>query len=205
MTFWETVERGEYVMIALAVVLIAIVVIWWVRGAALRRERRGYQLLMQRVRDHVSEGDLENAHQICQSSSTPGCRVLDAGLKRIGQPIREVRWAVEAAVKNEYPDIDKGAFWLRILAVVAPLAGLGGTLVGVIDRLRDLGEQGVMTDAATIGGAIAPTIVTTVAGLGVGIFSLIAYACLNSSILTARRKLDNLALEFTNFLEEPSR
>lgn len=204
MTFWETIQRGEYVMIALAVVFIAVIVIWWVKGARLYRQRKGYGMLMQRIRDHVTEGDLENARQLCKATATPGARVVEAGLARVGKPMSEVRSAMTETSRVEESRMETGVLWLRMIAAAAPLLGLGGTLVGVIDRLRDLAETGYGADIPTLGGAIAPTIVTTVAGLGVGIFSLLAYSCLNSAVATSKRRLEELYLNFTNLLEEPS-
>lgn len=204
MTFWETIERGEYVMISLAVIFILIVVIWSVCGGTLLRERSRYPRLMQRLRDHLGEGDLENARQISQTYPSPGASSLTAGLNKVGQPMSEVREALRETSQIEYQKMERGSGWLRILAVVSPLLGLGGTLVGIIDRLRDLSESGIPADTAAICGAIAPTIVTTVVGLGVGVFALIAYAFLNSTIASSKRILDELNLEFINLLEEPS-
>ena len=138
MTFWETIERGEYVMFALALLLIVIVCIWWVRGAALSGRKKRYPALMQRVRDHITEGDLENAHQFCEASDNSGSRMLCAGIRRIGRPMNEVRDAMADVAEIEKEKMARGSRWLRGIAVIAPLLGLGGTLVGIIDRLRDL-------------------------------------------------------------------
>ena len=98
----------------------------------------------------------------------------------------------------------RGMRWLRTFAVVSPLLGLGGTLVGMIDRLRDLGTMGPQVDTASVCGALAPTIVTTVAGLGVGIVALVFMAILEGSIARAKRKLDGVGNEFIELLNEPS-
>lgn len=204
MNFWETVERGEYVMIALAVIFIVIICIWWARSARLGKQRKGYATLMQRVRDHVVEGDIENARQLCDITTSPAANVLYAGLGRIGTPMTEVRAAMWDTAEIEKDKMTAGTRWLRALSVISPLLGLGGTLVGVIDRLRDLGLAGFSTDISAVCGAIAPTIVTTVAGLGVGIFSLIALTALESRIDSSKSKLDEVSIEFTNLLNEPS-
>lgn len=204
MTFWETVERGEYVMIALALFLIIIICIWWVRASRLAKDVKAYPGLMQRIRDHIVEGDLENCKQICTASSTPGSRVVEAGIDRIGKPMLEVKSSMQDVASVEKQMMGKGVIWLWLLAIVSPLLGLGGTLVGVIDRLRDLAGSDRGTDIASVCGAIAPTIVSTVSGLGVGIFALLALACLESSLRKSRRSLDEVSVEFTNLLDEPA-
>lgn len=204
MTFWETVERGEYVMIPLAVLLIAVVCVWWVRTASLSRKKKGYADLMHRVRDHIEEGDLENARQLCVATDSPGARMVCAGVENIGKPMNEVRAAMSDVADIEKRDMNKGMRWLRAIGVITPLLGLGGTLVGMVDRLRDLGEEAVNVDTAAVCAALAPTIVTTVAGIGVGIFSLFALVCLEGSADSASRRLDEVGVEFTSLLNEPS-
>ena len=204
MTFWETVERGEYVMIALAVLLIFIILIWCIKTARLRKSRKTYPALLQRIRDHVTEGDLENAQLFSQAFSSPGAKIVSVGLRGIGKPIAEISSDIEMAGEIEKGEMNGGARWLSTIAVISPLLGLGGTLVGIIDRLRDLGEMGLLVDMSMLCHAIAPTIVTTVAGLGVGIFSLIAYTCLESSIDISRRDLDKVKADFIDLLNTPT-
>lgn len=205
MTFWETVARGEYIMIPLAVCFILVVCIWWVRSVRLGKQNRSYPSLMHRVRDNVVEGDIDNARQYCNHASTPGARTIEAGLSHVGKPLSEVRAAMQGVSTVEKDIMGRGLPWLKTLAVVTPLLGLGGTLVGIIDRLRDLGEAAANSvELSTICSEIAPTIVTTVAGLGVGIFALIASTCLESKIEASRRNLDNLRVDLNNLLNEPS-
>lgn len=204
MTFWETVERGEYVMIALAVLFIIIICIWCIRGVKLRKERKSNEPLMYRVRDHVMEEDFDNARLFCQALHSPGSRLVNIGLHLVGHPVFEISSDLESIANIEKEEMAKGSRWLRSIAVISPLLGLGGTLVGIIDRLRDLGEMGGIVDISMLCNAIAPTIVTTVAGLGVGIFSLIAYTCLDSSIETSRQALDKVKHDFIDLLNSPS-
>ena len=204
MTFWETIERGEYVMFALAVLFILIICIWWVRSAKLRKGRKGYDTLMQRVKDHLTEGDLENAGQICEASGSPGAQILAEGITLVGHPITDVVVAMQDAADIRKRNMEKGQRWLKAIAVISPLLGLGGTLVGVIDRLRDLGESGVAADTALLAAAIAPTIVTTVAGLGVGVFSLFAATFLDASISKSKHSLDEIREDFIRLLNQPA-
>ena len=204
MTFWDTIQRGEYVMFALALLCIAIICIWWVKAALLSKQKRSRHIMMQRVVDHVTEGDVENARQLCQTYPTSSSRIVCTGLKNIGKPITEVKASMAEVVEIEKEKTSRGWGWLKAIAVISPLLGLGGTLTGIIDRLRDLGEQSINVDTAAVCEALAPTLVTTVAGLGVGIFAIVAMTCLEGSIKAAKRDLDEVAFEFVEFLNAPS-
>lgn len=204
MTVWECIQRGEYVMIALAVILVGCIVIWWVRGASLRKERKSYRILMQRVRDQITEGDLENARQLCRADAHSGGRMLEAGINRIGRRMDEVENGLRNEAEVEKQRFSRGARWLKTFATISPLLGFGGTLVGLTDRLRDMGEASTPVDLALICSQTAPAIVTTVAGLTTGIFALVAFAFLEASIDKSKRSLDELANDFSDLLNEPS-
>lgn len=204
MTVWETICSGEFVMLGLAAIFVAVAVIWLSRVIFLRKQNNTYPGLMQRIRDHVVEGDIENARSQCHSVSSPGARVIDAGLARVGHTMSEVTSAMHQETDIEKNKLRRGQRWLKFFAVVSPLAGLGGTLVGITYRLRDLGLSDTPVDTSMVCAAIAPAVVTTVAGLITGIFSLIAYTSLDASLASSERKIDELSVEFNDLLNEPS-
>ncbi|MCH5227386.1 MAG: MotA/TolQ/ExbB proton channel family protein [Muribaculaceae bacterium] len=204
MTFWETIERGEYVMFALAVLFILTVCIWWVRAARLHKIRKGSLGLMPRVRDHVMEGDIESARQVSGVTANAGGRVLDKGLSLIGRSMEEVKSGMLEVSDIETEKMRAGLGWLRLIAIISPLMGACGTLAGIVDRLRDLGESEAGVDLGRICGDLAPTIVTTIAGLGVGIFALLALTGLEGSLAKSKIRIDELREEFADMLNEPT-
>ena len=205
MTFWETVQCGEYIMIALAVIVIVICCIWISKSLKFERERKSYSSMMQRLRDYVMEGDIENARNLCQAGTTAGSRVVGAGINNIGDSMHNLKLAMHDAIEEETEGFYSGMSWIKSLSVISPLLGLGGTLIGITDRLRDIGERGGVTDLSVLSGAISPTIVTTVAGLGVGIFAIVAYTCLDKIMETGVKRLKGLAYDLTELLNEPSK
>lgn len=204
MTFWETITSAEYVMFESAVLLIITIIIWCVRGVRLSRNNKGNRQLMERVKDLVMEGDIDNARRISMSSKSPGAALIETGLSNMGRPMAEVETAMSQCLEIRKETLSNGIVWLRFIAIAAPLTALGGTLTGIIDRLRDLGESATPVDMNILCAKIAPTIVTTVAGLGVGVLALLAIACLASQIKSNIRNLKELKLEFTNLLNSPS-
>lgn len=205
MTFWETIVRGEYVMFALCVIIVLTVVTVWAKCAGLRRGGRKTTTLMHKVKDYVVEGDMENARQLAAATPTPGGRIVAGGLDSIGEPIVEIKERLQSTVSREKETIGSSSIiWLRTYAIVAPLLGLGGTLTGVIDRLRDLGESGVAVDSGMICSEIAPTIVSTVAGLGTGIIALLGLAIVEGAINRARKGMDKVGEEFMGLINQPT-
>ena len=204
MTVWEAIQGGEYFMIVLALILAVIVVFCWLRESKLLKQKKSYSDLMQRVRDYIMEGDIENALNICEVIDSPGSMVVSTGIKHIGDNMTDLKSSMESVAQIEKDNLDVGNRWLRFFAVIAPLLGLAGTLIGITDRLRDLGESPYIVDIADLAGTLAPTIVTTVAGLIVGILALIAFTLLETSIESSRRRIDELIVELSDLLNEPS-
>lgn len=204
MTVWEAVERGEYVLIALAVMLIAIIWIFIYRLNVIKRpSKESQKLLLSKVKDYVTEGDLDNAVGICLLSGTPLGKVLGSGLAHVGRPFSEIY----RAMLNE-TDIQKqlylaGLSWLKYLAATAPLIGAGGTLIGICDGFRNIADDGFVADLNSIAGSIAPTLPTIVGGLCVGVVALFAMAFLESGINRAINRLLDVQKDLTEILNQP--
>lgn len=204
MTFWDTITAGEYVMFALAVLLIATVWIWWARASKLRREHKGYAGMLHRLHDYINEGDLESAAGMCSAISTPGGRAVNVGINLIGNPMSQIKGAMDEVESSESPVMERGIGWLKGIAIMSPLLGAGGTLCGICDRLRDLGQSASEVTPAMICGTLAPTVVTTIAGLGVGVFAVIAWISLEGSVSKAKMKLTDVCQKFRDILNAPA-
>lgn len=204
MTFWDTVEGGEYIMIALAVVIVVVVCILWVRSWQLHKQKKSYSDLMHRVRDYIVEGDFENAFKLCRAKETPGAFVLETGIRNMGQPIPDILRSMDTVSESEKKKLAKGARWLRFISIAAPLSGLCGTLAGITHRLYLLGAQESGVDISVMAAEIAPTIVTTIAGLITGILALLALVFLEKSIESSQTELNELEAGFINLINEPS-
>lgn len=190
-------------MFGLAVILICVVVIWIARARWLSRQHKGNMSLMHRIRDYVVEGDLDNALHSSATSPYTGGAVIYEGLSLMGRPIEEISSAMNIVAQGEDLRIDRGKRWLRGLAVIAPLAGAAGTLAGICDALRDAAEKTPGTESL-LNPEIADAIVTSVAGLGVGVVAIVALICLDGACAKAKSRLRALAIEFTDLLKSPA-
>lgn len=204
MNFLEIISRGEYVIIALAVILIVVIIIWSIRVSVLKHEFRLSRTLMPRLRDYIMEGDLENALHLCQNIKGVGSLVIGCGVSYMGRPMPEIHSAMRLVNEANSSSLEKGSRWLYAFAVISPLIGLGGTLAGICNILQRVAQTGPVTDMAIIANEIAPSIITTCAGIVVGLFSYIAYICLDGYVAKAKQYISKLSIEFTDILNSPS-
>ena len=133
--------------------------------------------LTARVTRAVTEGDVPAAQALVAHGRTPLARVLAAGLAVLdrGRDAREA--ALAQALIAEQPRLNQGLAFLMVLAGIAPLLGLLGTVTGMIDMFTVLAEQG-SGNAKSLSGAISEALTTTQAGMIVAIPLLLLHAVL---------------------------
>ena len=146
------------------------------RVIALARRRVDPRRLVQ-VASRLAEDDAAGAARIVQDGTSPLDRVLRAGLKALGKP-RELREAaVEQALLAETAQLSRGLPAIAVLAGVAPLLGLLGTVTGMIDMFSVIAAAG-SGNAKSLSGGISEALICTQAGMLAAIPLLLAHAWL---------------------------
>jgi len=145
------------------------------RFLALHRAKINTASLMMKLRGALSSGDAEKAIRICHETKGPIAAVLGAGLARHRDGREQIREALENAGNAEVFHLEKYTGILATVAGVAPLIGFLGTVTGMIRAFMDIQALGGNVNADVLAGGIWEAMVTTAAGLTVGIPSMIFY------------------------------
>ena len=204
LSFWSLVTDGGYIMIPLAVLLVVSIYIFIERCIVIHRASKRDSSFMQRIRDYITEGDLENARQLCQRTDTPYARLIGKGISRIGRPVNDVQMAIENTGNIEVANLGKGFTWLSTTAAGAPMLGFLGTVIGMIEAFFALANAGTAANITVLSSGIYQALVTTVAGLVVGIASLFAYNYLVARINRIMNHLEAATMDFMDLLNEPA-
>ena len=204
LSFWSLVTDGGYIMIPLAVLLVVSIYIFIERCIALHRAARQDSTFMNRIRDYVMDGDIKNAEQLCKRTDTPTSRLILKGVSRIGRPLNDVMMAIENTGNLEVANLGKGFTWLSTTAAGAPMLGFLGTVIGMIEAFFALANAGNAANITVLSSGIYQALVTTVAGLVVGIAALFAYNYLVSRVNRIMNRLEAKTMEFMDLLNEPS-
>lgn len=203
-TLWSLVLDGGYIMIPLALLLLLCIYIFTERCWTINRAMRHDSSFMKRIRDCVVEGDLNNAARLCRKNDSPAARLVLKGLSRIGRPTQEVMTALENTGNIEIARLGKGLTWLSTTAAGAPMLGFLGTVVGMMQAFFEMSSAGKASDINTLSGGISLALVTTVAGLIVGLIALFAYNYLVARLGKAMTWLESESMEFMDILNEPA-
>ena len=204
LSFWSLVMDGGYIMIPIAILLIVVIYVFTERCIAISRAAREDSTFMNRIREYIHEGDIESAHNLCRKTDTPYSRLIDKGLSRIGRPMNDVLVAIENTGNIEVANLGKGFPWLATTAAGAPMLGFLGTVTGMIQAFFSLANAWTSADITVLSSGIYQALVTTVAGLVVGIIALFAYNYLVARINKVMNALEARTMEFMDLLNEPA-
>ncbi len=203
LSVWQLCVEAGVIMIPLALLLLISIYVFVERALVLRRDAREDRTFMQRIKDYILDGDIEAAHNLCRSTDTPYARLIDKGISRIGRPMNDVLVAIENTGNIEVATLGKGLPWLATTAAGAPMLGFLGTVVGMVQAFYNLASAGSGANIDVLAGGIYQALVTTVAGLIVGIAALFAYNYLVARINGVMRSLESKTMEFMDLLNEP--
>ncbi|MCM1491256.1 MAG: MotA/TolQ/ExbB proton channel family protein [Muribaculum sp.] len=204
LSLWSLVMDGGYIMIPLAVLLIVSIYVFVERCIAISRANKEDKTFMQRIRDYVHEGDLDSALSLCKNTDTPYARLIQKGVTRIGRPMQDVLVAIENTGNIEVANLSKGFTWLSTTAAGAPMLGFLGTVTGMIEAFYALAMAGSGANIIVLSSGIYQALVTTVAGLVVGIVALFAYNYLVSRVSGVMNDMESKTMEFMDLLNEPA-
>lgn len=204
LSLWEMCLQGGVLMIPLALLSVICIYIFIERLIVISRASREDSSFMQRIKDYIHDGEIESALNLCKKTSTPYARLVGKGISRIGRPIHDVQAAIENTGNQEVAALGQGLTWLATTAAGAPMLGFLGTVIGMVKAFFDIASQGSSADISTFSAGIYTALVTTVAGLIVGIIAMFAYNYLTARIDSVTNKLEERTTEFMDILNEPA-
>ena len=158
---------------------------------------------MKDIHDYIHEGKIKAAVALCQNTDSPISRLIEKGIERIGRPLPDIQAAVENMGNVEVARLEKGLPMLATIAGGAPMIGFLGTVMGMVQAFYNMAQAGSNIDITLLSGGIYTAMVTTVAGLIVGIMAYFGYNYLTARVSDLVFKMQNNTIEFMDLLHEP--
>jgi biopolymer transport protein ExbB len=199
---WDLLIKGGPIMIPIALLSVVAIFIFFERYFTIKKLGRIDQNFMNQIRDFVHHGNIDSARSLCKNSNTPVARMIEKGIMRIGKPIREIEGAIENVGKLEVYKMEKNLNILGVISGIAPMFGFLGTIFGVIKIFYEISIQNSL-QIDTISGGLYVKVMTSGAGLLVGIIDYSCYHFLVHMIDRIINKMEINAVEFIDLLEEP--
>ncbi|MDX9846150.1 MAG: MotA/TolQ/ExbB proton channel family protein [Tenuifilaceae bacterium] len=158
---------------------------------------------MNRIKEYIHDDKMESAIALCQAQNTPIARMIEKGIQRIGRPLSDVNAAIENVGNLEISKLEGGLPTLATIAGGAPMIGFLGTVIGMIRAFYDMSMAGNNIDVGLLSNGIYTAMVTTVAGLIVGIVAYFGYNYLVARVEKVVFTMEANTTEFMDLLNEP--
>lgn len=198
------IMKGGWIMIPILSLSVIAVFLIVERYIVIKQASKVDPNFMNNIKEFLLAGKMDSALAMCKSTNTPIARLLEKGLKRLGKPIKEIESAVENTGKLEIYKLERNLGYLGIIAGIAPMFGFVGTISGVIKIFYNIS----LADNISIGiiaGGLYEKMITSAAGLVVGIIAHIGFHYLNTMIDRVSFQLESTAVEFIDLLQEPAK
>ena len=200
----DMIMKGGFIMIPIGILSVIAIFLTVERFLTINAASKVDPGFMANIKTLLMDGKTDAALSMCRANNSPIARLLEKGIKRLGKPVKEIESAVENTGKLEIYKLEKNLSYLGIIAGIAPMFGFVGTIAGVIRIFYNIS----LADNISIGliaGGLYEKMITSAAGLVVGIFAHVAFHYLNTMIDRVSFQLESTTVEFIDLIQEPSK
>lgn len=151
---------------------------WWL----LHNVSKSSTALLEEMEQCLKECRYGKAAELCKESESPIGKMLLKGLSKMDRPVEEIKQAVENEAQMELAELERTLPLLATISGGAPMIGFLGTVMGMIQAFYNMSQAGNNIDISLLSGGIYTAMVTTVAGLIVGIMAYFFYNYLTAKV-----------------------
>jgi biopolymer transport protein ExbB len=198
------IMKGGVIIYPLALMLLLAIYVLIERLLTISRASKRNTQLLSTVKEAIHKGNIDSARSMCLSINTPEALMIEKGLSRIGQPVNDIREAMNEAATIEIGRLEKNMGILNITGRIAPMFGFIGTIIGVIKIFYDIALQGTV-EISVISTGLYEKMVSSCSGLVVGVFAFIGYHWMNTLIDKFAHRMEETRMKFLDILNEPSK
>jgi biopolymer transport protein ExbB/TolQ len=179
MALMEAFKEGGWGMYPILILCIITIYLTIERAMYLAKCKIDTDKLMSLLKSQIVSGNIRGAISTCQATPTPLTKIIAAGLSKAGNSEHEIQQAMDEEALRELPKVEKRTGYLAMLGNLATLAGLLGTITGLIKSFASVAGVDPSMKATMLSKGISEAMNCTAFGLGTGILGLAAFAVLN--------------------------
>jgi len=202
-TVWDLLLKGGFVMIPLLLLSVLAVYIFVERVLTIKKASRVPEQFTDKIKNLVASGDINSARLVCSQTDTPIARMIEKGISRIGSPLKTIEASIENVGKIELYRLEKNLNLLATISGAAPMIGFLGTVTGMIQAFIAIAQEEGNVSPRLLSTGIYEAMITTAAGLAVGIIAYLGYNYLVSQVSKVVHKMEYTSVDFIDLLQEP--
>jgi biopolymer transport protein ExbB len=194
---------GGFMMIPIVALSLVAIYIFVERFLTINKANQDPEPFMHRVKEKVLKGDINGAKLLCSQTDSPIARMIEKGISRIGSPLKNIEASIENVAKIEIFKLEKNLSTLATISGSAPMMGFLGTVIGMVEAFIAISQEEGSVSPKLLSSGIYTAMITTVAGLIVGIIAYLAYNFLVSRVQKVIHKMEYTSIDFVDLLQEP--
>ena len=202
-SFIDLALAGGPLMIPLVICSIIAIYIFVERLRTVNKANVSSDSFMAKIKELVQKGDINGAKILCAQYDNPVARMIEKGVSRIGSPLKNIEASIENVGKIEVFRLEKNLSVLATIAGAAPMIGFLGTVIGMVSAFISIAQEEGSVSPKLLADRIYTAMITTVAGLIVGIIAYLAYNFLVTRVSKVVHKMEYSSIEFIDLLQEP--
>ncbi len=193
-------QQGRAGMWPILVTSVVVLMIIIERSVYLLKSSIDKDKLLALLKSQVMSGNVQGAIKVCSGNPTPMTRIIQAGLMKFNKSDAEVQAAMDEAALRELPLINKRTPYLAMLANMATLFGLFGTIIGMIRSFSGAANADPTTKSTLLADGIAEAMNCTAFGIAVAVFALIGFAFLNGKSQALTDDINEVTVQVVNLV-----
>ena len=196
----EAFKEGGWGMYPILLLRIITVYLTVERAMYLAKCKIDADRLLSLLKSQIVSGNIRGAITTCQATPAPLTKIIAAGLSKAGSSEHEIQQAMDEEALRELPKVEKRTGYLAMLGNLATLAGLLGTITGLIKSFGAVAGVDPSMKATMLSKGISEAMNCTAFGLGTGILGLAAFAWLNGKTQVILDDVNEMKKSVTNLL-----
>ncbi len=200
----DLVIKGGPIMVPIGLLLLISIYVLVERLLVIGKAAKKTDNLVLSLKEMIHHGNIAGAVAMCKNINTPEASMIEQGVSRVGQPIQEIRTAMDKSGSNEIAKLEKNLNVLNIIGRIAPMFGFIGTIIGVITIFYAISIAKTV-EIEIISTGLYQKMVTSASGLVVGVIAFICYHWLNARIDKIAHRMEDTQIKFLDMLNEPAK
>jgi biopolymer transport protein ExbB len=201
-SYLDFILKGGIMIIPIIILLFFCIYVIVERYLSIKKATRQDENMINDVRIQLKSGKIDNAIMMCGRGNTASGAIIKSGISIIGRPISEIESVMEKTANVEIAEMEKGLGYLGLISGIAPILGFIGTISGVIKIFHTISNTGNL-NIQTISGGLYEKMISSGAGLVVGVVAYSAYHLFNMMIDHFSLKVQKQTLEIINVIQQP--
>ena len=188
---------GMWLILVTSIIIIAIIV---ERAVYLFKASVDKDKLLALLKSQVMSGNVQGAIKVCSGNPTPMTRIVQAGLMKFNKSDDEVQSAMDEAALRELPKINARTPYLAMLSNFAVMAGLVGTITGMIKSFNSVASDEGGNKATELAKGISEALNCTAFGIGTSLVGLLGYSLLQGKTTRIIDDINEVTVQVVNLV-----